>query len=125
MHKPTEFYTVLRWFPAFPVLAQTGEILRSFPAGWGQVTDDLCTEAEAWGAYLDGFHNEPAPTRANSMVVKIDLAEGTSRDLSEEWASAYAAEFPASEVSADDYADDYADWKYQQRRDDRMVGELA
>lgn len=112
MHKPTEFYTVLRWFP-------------EFPAGWGQVTDDLCTEDEAWAAYLDGFHNEPAPTRKNSMVVKIDLAEGTSRDLSEEWASAYAAEFPASEVSADDYADDYADWKYQQRRDDRMMGELA
>lgn len=125
MHKPTEFYTVLRWFPAFPVLAQTGEILRSFQAGWGQVTDDLCTEGEAWAAYLDGFHNKPAPTRANSMVVKIDLAEGTSRDLSEEWASAYAAEFPASEVSADDYADDYADWKYEQRRDDRMMGELA
>ena len=121
MHKPTEFYTVLRWFPAFPVLAQTGEILRSFPAGWGQVTDDLCTEDEAWAAYVAAFDGEPAPTRKNSMVVKIDLAEGTSRDLSEEWASAYAEEFP----EAEDSADDYADWKYEQRRDDRMMGELA
>lgn len=125
MQKPTEFYTVLRWFPAFPVLAKTGEILRSFPAGWGQVTDDLCTEAEAWDAYIEGFKNNPAPTRNNSMVVKIDLAEGTSRDLSEEWASAYAEEFPEMEASAEDYADDYADWKYEQRRDDRMMEELA
>ena len=125
MIKPTEFYTVLRWFPAFTVQAHTGEIISSFSDGWGQVTDDLCTEDDAWEAYVAGFDGQPAPTRMNSMVVKIDLSEGTSRDLSEEWANAYAEEFPEDEASADDYADDCADWKYEQRRDDRMMGELA
>jgi hypothetical protein len=111
MHKPTEFYTVLRWFPAMHFGTHTT------PAGWGQITDSMLTEDEAWEAYVEGFKGEDAPTRHNSVVVKIDLAEGTSRDLSEDWASAYAEAFPPV-VEFDE--DDYGDWKYEQRRDDRL-----
>lgn len=114
MHKPTEFYTVLRLFPAATYGTQA--------AGWGQLTDALCTEDEAWEAYVEGFRYEDAPTRHNSVVVKIDLAEGTSRDLSEDWAAAYAEAFPASEDAFD--ADDYGDWKYEQHRD-RMMEDAA
>lgn len=102
MYKPTEFYTVLRLFPT----------------GFGQLTDALCTEDEAWEAYVEGFRDEDAPTRHNSVVVKIDLAEGTSRDLSEDWASAYAEAFPAAEPDYDE--GDYGDWKYEQHRDRMM-----
>lgn len=122
MHKPTEFYTVLRLFPATVIRSETGEVLRSIAGGFGQLTDDLCTEDEAWESYVEGFRDEDAPTRHNSVVVKIDLAEGTSRDLSEDWAAAYAEEFPAAEDAFDE--GDYGDWKYEQHRD-RMMEDAA
>ena len=118
MHKPTEFYTVLRLFPAIQIYDKDGSVVRATAAGWGQITDSMATEDEAWGSYVDGFRDEDAPTRANSVVVKIDLAEGTSRDLSEDWAKAYAEEFQQAKAEFD--ADDYGDWKYEQRRDDQL-----
>jgi hypothetical protein len=122
MSKPTEFFTVLRLFPAQTITSPTGEHIRTTAGGWGQLTDGLCTEDEAWEAYVEGFRDEDAPTRRNSTVVKIDLSEGTSRDLSEDWASAYAEAFPAPSPAFD--ADDFGDWKYEQMRD-RMMDDAA
>jgi hypothetical protein len=57
---------------------------------WGPVTEGFPTEDEAWSAFCNEFQNEAAPTTETVLVVKIDLAEGTSRDVTEDWVADYA-----------------------------------
>lgn len=78
MH-PQEFYTTFRLFPAHG----------SHAADWGNLSDGFDTRHEAIERIINGFDADDdlrgiGPTMANVRVVKVDLGEGTSRDVTED-----------------------------------------
>ena len=94
-HKPTEFYEVKRWFSGLSVASR-----------WGNLTDGFNTRDDAWVAFVDGFAGIEDPTTRNAMVVKIDLADGTSRDVTEDWCATWQEEHGEPEdLSSHDYHD--------------------
>jgi hypothetical protein len=58
---------------------------------FGPITEGFPTRAEAWRTFCNEFENEVAPTMETVIVIKIDLAEGTSRDVTEDWVADYTA----------------------------------
>lgn len=79
MQTPTEFYTTLRLFPA----------TKMHPADWGNLGDGFDSRDEAIERIINGFDADDdaigmGPTLATVKVVKIDLTEGTARDVTED-----------------------------------------
>lgn len=79
MQTPSEFYTTLRLFPA----------MSGHPADWGNLSDGFDTRDEAIERIINGFDADDdrigmGPTMATVRVIKVDLAEGTSRDVTED-----------------------------------------
>jgi putative lipase involved disintegration of autophagic bodies len=106
MTKPTEYYDVKRLFCEPTV------------KGWGNLTDDMETRDGAWQAFVDGFRGEAAPTIENAHVVLINMADGTFRDLTEDWCKYHADEFgPDEDQLARDARDNAADQRRYDRRD--------
>ena len=75
----TEFYAVYRLFPP----------MGGRPADWGMLSDGFDTRDEAIERVINGFDKADdligmGPTLATARVVKIDLDEGTSRDVTED-----------------------------------------
>lgn len=75
----TEFYAVYRLFPA----------MGGQPSGWGMLSDGFDTRDEAIERVINGFDADDdligmGPALHTVRVVKIDLDEGTSRDVSED-----------------------------------------
>lgn len=78
MH-PQEFYTTFRLFPA----------IGSHASDWGNLSDGFDTRDEAIERIINGFDADDdlrgiGPTLANVRVIKINLDEGTSRDVTED-----------------------------------------
>ena len=78
---PTEFYAVYRLFSAHA-------IRRSAPS-WGMISDGHCDRSEAIEAIIDSFDDRSqrlglVPTLENVLAVKVNLSEGTSRDVTED-----------------------------------------
>ena len=79
MQTPTEFYTTLRLFPR-----HAGR-----PAEWGQLSDGFDTRDEAIEQVINGFDASDdaigmGPTTATVKVIKVNLDEGTARDVTED-----------------------------------------
>ena len=80
MQTPSEFYTVLRLYPA-----KCGH-----PADWGALSDGFDTRDDAIERIIDSFDSDDdarcgmEPSISTVRVVKVDLAEGTSRDVTED-----------------------------------------
>ena len=79
MQTPSEFYTTLRLFPA----------MSAHPADWGNLSDGFDTRDEAIERIINGFDGDDdrigmGPTTATVKVIKINLDEGTSRDVTED-----------------------------------------
>lgn len=75
----TEFYAAYRLFPP----------MGGRPADWGMLSDGFDTRDEAIERVINGFDKADdligmGPTLATVRVVKIDLGEGTSRDVTED-----------------------------------------
>ena len=74
-----DFYAVYRLFP--PMVGR--------PADWGMLSDGFDTRDEAIERIINGFDADDdaigmGPTLATVRVVKINLDEGTSRDVTED-----------------------------------------
>ena len=95
---PTEFFEVKMWFTF------AGHRL----SGWGSLTDGFANRADAWEAFSD---KNDGDNRDQFFVVKIDTAEGTSRDLTEDWCDIWDEERgELLDWSSHDYHDRFANY---------------
>lgn len=81
MTTPAEFYAVYRYYTAFQ--------LRSTSGAWGAMSDGFPDRAEAVECIINGFDKQDENCGVYAdldtvKAVKIDLAEGTSRDVTED-----------------------------------------
>jgi hypothetical protein len=93
---PAEFFEVKMWF-TFPE--------RSL-CGWGSLTNGFANRDDAWEAFSEKYDGD---NRGQFLVVKIDTAEGTARDLTEDWCDTWDEEHGEPlDWSSHDYHDRFA-----------------
>lgn len=95
---PTEFYAAYRLFLAHEIRARAD--------AWGMLTDGFSDMSEAIEAITEsfkpqhwslGYEPRTTPDLTNTKVVKINLEDGTSRDVTEDVIAAIAAMQEAAE----------------------------